>query len=54
MVITIGANKHTNKAGNEGPIIFIAEYWAKKKNETPEKLAKMTRTKSFLEYFPFI
>jgi hypothetical protein len=26
IVMTTGANKHTNKAGNEGPIISIAEY----------------------------
>lgn len=34
-VIITGANKHTNKAGKEGPIKFIALYWAKKKREIP-------------------
>ena len=27
--IIIGANKHTNKAGSEGPINLIAEYWTR-------------------------
>ncbi len=30
IVIATGANKHTNRAGSEGPINWIAVYWLRK------------------------
>ena len=51
IVITNGANRHTNKAGREGPNKSIAVYWAKKKNETPVKLAQINKIQSCFENF---
>jgi hypothetical protein len=49
IVIIIGVIKHTNKAGSEGPIISIAEYWARKNIEIPVKLASIIKNQSFFE-----
>jgi hypothetical protein len=44
-----GDNKHKNNAGNEGPIISIAEYSKYKYNDTPVKLANKINDHSFIE-----